>query len=567
MTHRSRSFQRKVIYLIVMAALLLPISWLGMPGERKAATPVGAGGQQTEPPLVTQLTRAISQPQVLSRLQQERGFSRADLGEIDAGSETVKLFTLGLHGPACTILWEQSRYYQKIESWSKLAATVDQIRKLQPHFVPVWRFQGWNLSYNVSVEWDDYRERYYWVVEGINFVAEGQKYNIDTRLIWDEGWFTAYKVGKSDEYRQFRVLFREQPKLGEEDRLPKPPHPVAERDNWLHAKASFEEILQLVDGGLTPRGQSQVIMEQEPAKCTIRYIAARSEEDRDFLTNSAGDWWKDALVEWDAVAHRKLKSYVLNRDVYLKDVPMYEEQRAQVAAKLDALIPGKREAVVQARRRDVSPEDLKLWDERREAPNLMPAEQQRLMQLGPKLSVSNFDVARAIGAERPELRGQALALAQELLDLDNLLSAIRHQRQTINYDYWRDRCEGEASELGRQARLKLLAAHDKYRQDPATAKEPYEEAFRAWRALLDKYPRFVTDGEMGDELIREFRRYEVALEKSVVTWPENFILQDVIDARQPIPPIPKTGVRARSTQPPMDIGRPLGPPGVKAPGT
>ncbi|MBI1900811.1 MAG: hypothetical protein HYS13_06835 [Planctomycetia bacterium] len=563
MTHRSRSFQRKVIYLILMAALLLPISWLGMPGERKAKQPSGAAGQQAEPPLLTTLTHQLSRPRVLARLQQERGFSRADLGDIDAGSETVKLFTLGLHGPACTILWERSRYYQKVESWSKLAATVDQIRKLQPHFILVWRFQGWNLSYNVSVEWDDYKERYYWVVEGIRFIDEGQKYNVDTRLIWDEGWFTAYKIGKSDEQRQFRVLFRDPPKREEEDSLPKLPHAVAERDNWLHGRASFVEILDLIDAGVTPRGQSQVIMASEPAKCTIRYISAKSEEDRDFLANSAGVWWGDALTEWEKVTQRKIRSYVLDEDVYLKDVAKYEDDRNQAAAKLDALLPGKREALLQAKMSQIDPAELKVW-EKRDQPNLTPGEQQIIFRLTPLLAVNDADVLQAIVAERPDLRERADAMAVELVRIENRLSAVRHQLQTINYDYWRDRCEAEASELGREARLKLLAAHDKYRQDPATAKAPYEEAFAVWRKLLDKYKSFVQDGEIGDELIREMRRYEVALEKSVAPWPNDFPLQDVIDARKPFPPIPKTGVRTTIDSPPPAIG-PLPPP--RAPGT
>ena len=46
---------------------------------------------------------------------------------------------------------------------------------LQPNFVSVWVFQGWNLSYNVSVEFDDYHDRYRWVIKGIDFLKRGHR--------------------------------------------------------------------------------------------------------------------------------------------------------------------------------------------------------------------------------------------------------------------------------------------------------------------------------------------------------------------------------------------------------
>ena len=53
------------------------------------------------------------------------------------------------------------------------SAALEQIIRLQPNFINVWRFQAWNLSYNISVEFDDYHDRYYWVIKGINFIIGG----------------------------------------------------------------------------------------------------------------------------------------------------------------------------------------------------------------------------------------------------------------------------------------------------------------------------------------------------------------------------------------------------------
>ena len=59
------------------------------------------------------------------------------------------------------------------EDWTSLSAVLEQIIRLQPNFFSVWDFQGHNLSYNISVEFDDYRDRFYWVMKGIEFLKEG----------------------------------------------------------------------------------------------------------------------------------------------------------------------------------------------------------------------------------------------------------------------------------------------------------------------------------------------------------------------------------------------------------
>ena len=84
--------------------------------------------------------------------------------------------------------------------WTNLTATLEQLAKLQPNFITFWQFQSWNLTYNVSVEFDDYHDRYYYVRRGIEFLRDGERYNVDhPRLLWDLGWFIGQKVGRADE--------------------------------------------------------------------------------------------------------------------------------------------------------------------------------------------------------------------------------------------------------------------------------------------------------------------------------------------------------------------------------
>ncbi len=141
MNQRQR-FIRKIVYACVIAALLLPAVVAQPAGKR---------------PRPTAARLAKCAPNTTS--------ARPQLGEIDPASETIKLATLGMRGVAANLLWQKANDYRKTEDWVNLSATLEQIAKLQPNFVSVWIFQGWNLSYNISVEFDDYHDRYYWVIQ------------------------------------------------------------------------------------------------------------------------------------------------------------------------------------------------------------------------------------------------------------------------------------------------------------------------------------------------------------------------------------------------------------------
>ena len=58
------------------------------------------------------------------------------------------------------LLWIRAEEHKRDHDWDRLKTTVDLITKLQPHFLSIWTFQGWNLAYNVSVEWDAPEDKY-----------------------------------------------------------------------------------------------------------------------------------------------------------------------------------------------------------------------------------------------------------------------------------------------------------------------------------------------------------------------------------------------------------------------
>ena len=133
----------------------------------------------------------------LAAEKKRRDLGEAAIGQIDTGSFMMKLFLLGgFRGIVADILWIRAEEQKKDHDWDRLKTTVELITKLQPHFLSIWTFQGWNLAYNVSVEWDAPEDKYTWIKEGIKFLEEGvAKNRRSPDLIWDTAWTYYHKTG------------------------------------------------------------------------------------------------------------------------------------------------------------------------------------------------------------------------------------------------------------------------------------------------------------------------------------------------------------------------------------
>ena len=190
------TFVRKIVYLAFAGLLIIPLSMISLPASRGT---VDEGGNAA----------LGNRGGKLAQLRDEYDLSQAKLMEIDPASETMKLASVGLRGVAVNLLWMQAMDHRKHENWDKLRATLNALIKIQPNFIKVWEYQAHNLSYNISVEFDDYEYRYHWVKEGIKFLTEGIPYNYRNHRITDNlGFFCGLKIGRSDEKSQFRKLFR-----------------------------------------------------------------------------------------------------------------------------------------------------------------------------------------------------------------------------------------------------------------------------------------------------------------------------------------------------------------------
>lgn len=103
----------------------------------------------------------------------------------------------GFRGIIANLLWIRANDLQDEDKFFEMAQLADWITKLEPHFAAVWVYQAWNMSYNISVKFKDYSDRWRWVQRGINLLRdEGLKYNPNETLIYRElAWHFQHKMG------------------------------------------------------------------------------------------------------------------------------------------------------------------------------------------------------------------------------------------------------------------------------------------------------------------------------------------------------------------------------------
>jgi hypothetical protein len=131
------------------------------------------------------------------------------LGEVELTGSAVRLLMTGSRGFAICVLWNTAIDKQMKHEWNELELLVNSITKLQPHFVTPWLFQSWNLAYNVSVESDRVKDKFFYVTRGIELLGEGERrIKNDPDLRKELAWIYQNKFGVSDEANTFRSLFQ-----------------------------------------------------------------------------------------------------------------------------------------------------------------------------------------------------------------------------------------------------------------------------------------------------------------------------------------------------------------------
>ncbi len=261
----------------------------------------------------------------LAERKRTEDLGEATIGQIDTGGFMLKLFMIGgFRGIVVNKLWQTAHEYERVHEWDKLKSNVDFITKLQPHFLSIWTFQGWNLAYNVSVEWDAPEDKYVWIKKGINFLREGVSKNRDKPdLIWDTAWTYYHKLGFADEAIILRRLFRDDPDDDGSNFKREPYRQIDRDDNFLlgwgwfklavddvdknggqRVDTNLEDDVRYVDRPTQHKGRpGDLAFRTMPAHAQTRYAAALEKQSvRDIPATFGGKAaaeWDRADKEWD----------------------------------------------------------------------------------------------------------------------------------------------------------------------------------------------------------------------------------------------------------------------------
>ncbi len=282
------SRQRKMLYGVFIFVLLVPIVYLGYPEDQTGAS---------------QPSKSWINP--LARLRKDYGLSQSTLGEVDPSSSAMNLVLLGLKGPAASLMHLNAIEYQERKQWGKLRATVKSITLLQPHYIQIWKFQGWNLAYNVAREWDRVDDRFYWVKEGIKFLIEGSKKNQSIPILaHNVGEVISQKMGVSDEKKFFRVFFKEDPDdqfLVDNKRTADGAVNPQTKDSYQVAYDWFNEANRRdeqdgIPNGILGKGMTYVFFRGSPAKALLNYAEIMTKEGNSFADHVSN--WSSGHKEW-----------------------------------------------------------------------------------------------------------------------------------------------------------------------------------------------------------------------------------------------------------------------------
>ncbi|HZN33590.1 MAG TPA: hypothetical protein VFB80_07215 [Pirellulaceae bacterium] len=522
---RNKSFLRKVCYIAAIALLLLPIAALSQPAT--VDTNLADGRDDSSP------------GGRLSQLRTQYNLAQARLGEIDPASETMKLASLGLRGVAANILWLQANHYKKIEDWDKLEATVNQIIRLQPNFVEVWDFQAHNLSYNVSVEFDDYRMRYEWVKKGINFLIEGTHYNRDEPgLLSQLGWFTGQKVGRADEQVQFRRLYAvdhdfhdvirkhginlDEATTGLTVEDPKTHQRTSAIDNWLTARLWYDKAVDAVTySGKPIRGRSPLLFYSGAPMSRINGSAAMQKDGRFFEAPRLS--WERALAEWTSYGNRELPTSA-GFNIRLNDQEAADARITQAQAELEKICGNVKEKILAQKRESLSAETKAALDKPVE--QRTEAEHMLVYNAAGALNVAARDYLDYAPREQRRRVQQVIDQIEE----DQLTSMqIGLNRRIVNFEYWRTRCQAEKTEEIQQAHFDVYEA-DRMKADVAKwdeAKQKYEEAWGLYAKIFEKHPALMINAEAQD-LVDSVLKYRDLLGQLDEPFPAKFVLEPLL---------------------------------------
>ena len=436
----------------------------------------------------------------LTDVKKRNDLGEAAIGQIDTGSFVMKLFLLGgFRGIVANYLWQKAEENRRDHDWDRLKTNVDMITKLQPHFLQIWTFQGWNLAYNVSVEWDAPEDKYEWIKQGIKFVQRGVDYNRRSPdLIWDSAWYYYHKLGFADESIILRRLFRDDE---DEDfksyRDPESHMNVVKRDNFQLAYGWFSRAIDLVDSGATRlnEGTRETIQE-------VQYV--------------------------DPTPQRKGRP----DDIAFRSMPAHAQTHYCIALeKMSTLgIEATFGEVAKNEWARATNEWVKFGQHEFESPNVI--------ERNGKFERDSIHIDDRTDPEK---------FNSKQLN-DNQKYWTDRWANQMNYPYWKERSEAERTQKGVEARQLFYEGTRAYKTgDFALAAAKFKEGLLTWKDCLKEFPTFREDDINKKDTGLIVKRYERVLQQQGEKLPDNFPFKELL-----------AGAKADTTVDPFDAFEMIG---------
>jgi len=410
----------------------------------------------------------------LNAEKRRRDLGEAAIGQVDTGSFMLKLALLGgARGIAANVLWTRAEELKREQDWDRMAATVDLITKLQPHFLSVWTFQGWNLAYNVSVEWDAPEDKYEWIKKGTKFLQDGVKKNRKSPdLIWDTAWTYYHKFGFADESIILRRLFRDDDDEAFKTYVdPDTNIPVVRNDNFQLGYGWFSRSVALVDEG----GQR---------------LATSVEANLDYV---------------DPVPQRKGRP----GDLAFRSMPAHAQSRYAAALEKMSMvdIPATFGEVAKNEWRRARNEWVKFGEFEWEAFN---DPKKRMVRLD---DITNLE--------------KYMRLSETQQHWTNRWS------DQMNYRYWKDRCATEMTDRGVRARQLFYEGTLAYKtSDFEKAVQKFREGLDIWDKLLKEHKDYRNDEFNKKDTGLIVKRYNRALRQLGEPEPKTYPFKDLLQAAE-----------------------------------
>src|SRR5947209_11727282 len=206
------SVRRKIAYLVLILVLFgfTTFFWRGVPtrGTSGDLPAYYAAVPQTEQERREGIEYVLPKWSVTAQANALE-LREVNQGEAELTGSALRLLLTGSRGVATTLLWRAAIEKQMKNEWNELEVIVRSLTKLQPHFLTPWLFQSWNLAYNVSVESDRVKDKFFYISRGIELLAQGERLNRNNpdMRFWI-GFYYQNKFGVSDEANTLRSLFQ-----------------------------------------------------------------------------------------------------------------------------------------------------------------------------------------------------------------------------------------------------------------------------------------------------------------------------------------------------------------------